>query len=128
MKRKFIGSTIALILGIIFLVSSISQIAIGKARADPLVGEVMILGSLAYRSLKKRRLGIVKSTYYRKVFETLALILILALVILQRDFKMRLINDPLANFLIPFWAFIAYGIFFFKKNRNIIQDKVSDSK
>jgi hypothetical protein len=128
MKRKFIGSTIALILGIILLVSSISQIATGKIKADPLVGEVMILGSLAYRSLKKRRLGIVKSTYYRKVFETLALILILALVILQRDFKMRLINDPLANFLIPIWAFIAYGIFFFKKNRNIIQDKVSDSK
>ena len=128
MKRKFIGSTIVLILGIFLFVASIGQLAIGNSTADPLTGEVMILGSLAYRSLKKRKLGIVKSTYYRQVFEILALILILALVILQSDFKMRLTNDPLPNFVIPVWAFVAYGIFFFRKYRNASHDKANDPK
>ena len=128
MKYKFIGSTIALILGIFFFVTSIGQLVMGKSEVDLLTGEVMILGSLAYRSLKKRKLGIVKSAEYRYALEILALILILALVILQRDFKTQLYNHPLPNFVIPVWAFIAYGIFFFRKHRNASHDKANDLK
>jgi len=75
MKHKFIGSTIAPVLGISSLVGSLAQISSGKADAqlNLLVGVFIILGSLAYRSLKKRRLGLVKSTNLRQILEIIAL-------------------------------------------------------
>lgn len=115
MKLKFLGSTVALILGILSLLGAIGQIAGGNINANPLTGLVIILGALAYKSLKKRRFGIVKSTRTRKFFEVLTLILVLGLVVLQKDFKMQLANDPVPNLIIPLWIFIAYGIFYFKK-------------
>ena len=57
MKSKFICSSIALVLGVLTFIGSISNIANGNTQTNPLVGAVMILGSLAYISLKRRRLG-----------------------------------------------------------------------
>jgi len=115
MKRKFIGSTIAMIIGILSFLGSIAQISSGNPQPSPLAGEVMILGSLAYRSLKKRRLVLVESTKLRQLFEIIALVLIVALVVLQKDFKIQLAYHPVPNFIIPVWSLIAYGIIFFKK-------------
>lgn len=115
MKLKFLGSTIALILGVLSFLGAIGQIGSGNVNANPIRGVVIILGALAYKSLKKRKLGIVKSTRTRQFLETLALILILGLIVLQKDFKTQLANDPVPNFVIPLWVFIAYGVFYFKK-------------
>ncbi|MDR4505462.1 MAG: hypothetical protein MRK01_11840 [Candidatus Scalindua sp.] len=115
MKHKFIGSTIALVLGILLFLGSIAQISSSIVQTSPLAGEVMILGSLAYRSLKKRRLGLVESTNLRQIIEIIALVLIVALVVLQKDFKIQLAYHPVPNIIIPLWSFIAYSIIFFKK-------------
>ena len=115
MKRNFIGSTIALILGILLFVGSVGQISTGhSAHTSPLTGIVMILGSLAYKSLKKRRLGLVKSVNLRQIFEIVALVLIVAIVILQKDLKTQIASEPVQNFVIPLWSLIAYGIIFIR--------------
>jgi len=115
MKRNFIGSTITLIIGILIFLGAIAQISSGNFQASILAGEVMILGSLAYRSLKKRRLGLVESTKLRQFSEIIALILIITLVVFQQDFRVRLIHDPVPNIIIPVWALIAYSVIFFKR-------------
>lgn len=115
MKRKFLGSTIVLILGILTFLGSIAQISSGSLHASTLAGEGMIFGSLAYRSLKKRRLGLVESTKLRQFLEIIALGLIIALVVLQKDFQIQLAQDPVPNVIIPVWALIAYSVIYFKR-------------
>jgi multisubunit Na+/H+ antiporter MnhB subunit len=84
-------------------------------------GVVMVLGALAYKSLKKRKLQIVRSSKTRQTLEIFALLAIIALVTLQRDFKVQLTNDPVPNFVIPLWALIAYGILYLKRPGGIDQ-------
>ena len=48
MRSKFICSSIALVLGVLAFLGSISNIANGNTQTNPLTGAVMILGSLAY--------------------------------------------------------------------------------
>ena len=117
MKNKFYGSNITLILGILHFAGSISRIANGDTASDPLAGLCMILGSLSYKSLKKRKIGIVKNSIVRQSFESLALLAIIALVVLQRDFLTHLVIDPVPNLLIPLWIFAAYGVVFFKTQK-----------
>ena len=115
MKTRFLGSTVTLILGILSFLGAISQIANKESAVNPLAGIVMVLGALAYKSLKKRRLGMVTSGLLRKCFEILAMISIAALVLLQRDLKAQIETDPVPNIIIPLWIFVAYGIWFFKE-------------
>lgn len=114
MKAKFLGSTVALILGALSFAGSIAQAARGDHGANPLGGTVIIIGALAYRSFKRRRLALVASTIWRQVIELLALALIVFLVVLQNDLKTRVANDPVPNVLLPLWVFIAYAALFFK--------------
>lgn len=75
----------------------------------------MILGALAYRSLKRRRLGIKANSTARQIFEMAALVAALALVLLQNRLADRLYQDPFSNVLVPAWAVIAYAVIFFKQ-------------
>lgn len=113
MKRKFIGSTVALILGTISFLAAIAQTANGNA-SNPLAGEIMILGALAYKSLKKRKLGIVKQSGARQTYELALIALIILLVALQNDLKSQIAIYPFQNIIIPLWALIAYAVLFFK--------------
>jgi hypothetical protein len=73
-------------------------------------GPVMVVGALAYRSAKKRRLGEVRSTRMRHGMEALAVLLIAASVVLQNDLKHALKTDPISNLLVPAWCIVAYLI------------------
>ena len=68
----------------------------------------MILGALAYRSAKERRLGEVASTPLRRVGESVAILLLLLTVLLQKDLANQIVTEPLATVLIPVWALVAY--------------------
>ena len=103
--KKHIGSTIALILGIISLAAGVTQL-----NSLIVAGPVIILGALAYRSAKKRRLGEVKTTLLRKGLEVSALVIIIVAVLLQRDLKNLIATDPIPNLIIPLWAIVAYII------------------
>jgi hypothetical protein len=105
--KKHIGSTIALILGFLSFAGSVAN------PANPgglIAGPVIILGALAYRSAKKRKLGEVHNTAMRKGLEISALIIIAAAILLQNDLKTLIATDPVPNLVIPLWAIIAYVV------------------
>ena len=77
----------------------------------------MILGALAYRSAKKRKLGEVTTTLLRKGLEASALVIIAAAVLLQNDLKNHIANDPVPNVIIPLWAIIAYIVIVLKTKK-----------
>ena len=109
---KHIGSTIALVLGILLVVAGLSQLN------DRFIsGAVIILGALAYRSAKKRKLGAVESTSARKTLEFLAIILAMAAVFLQNNLLSLIEQDPFPNVVIPLWVLIAFIIVILKAPR-----------
>lgn len=110
--KKHIGSTLALILGVLSL-------AAGAAKPSSLLiaGPIIILGALAYRSAKKRMLGEVTASMLRKGLEALAIAVIVASVLLQNDLNNQVITDPVPNLIIPLWAIVAYTIIALKKKK-----------
>ena len=115
MKNKFWGCNIAIILGFVGLAGALGQISSGNTQADPNVFIFMIIGGFAYKSLKKRKLGLVKNSILRRVLEPIALILIFLMVVLQNNFIQRLLQDPVPNGFIPIWIYGAYFNVLFKK-------------
>ena len=110
--KKHLGSTAALVVGVISLVS-------GLANPGALIvaGQIIILGALAYRSAKKRWLGEAKQSLLRKSLEATAMVGLVAVVLLQNNLAALVVSDPVPNLIIPLWAVIAYSIIAFKKQR-----------
>ncbi len=110
-RPKFGGSTIALYIGILVSAAS-ARHSEGSSRIGMFyIGYTVTLGSLAYRSFKKRKLGLVKSTLIRQFFEFFALAVIALPFSLLFFDPLRLfdaIADHPVNFIAPLWAFVAY--------------------
>jgi hypothetical protein len=79
-------------------------------------GLVMILGTTAYRSAKRRKLGIKPDAISSRILEISLLLLCLLAIILIPDLPDRLYNNPLFLVIIPAWVFIAYGLAYFKQS------------
>ena len=110
--KRHLGSTIALVFGALSLIAGLTQL---NSTLDG--GIYTILGALAYRSAKRRKLGEVKDSTSRKSLEVTAILLILALVLLQREALHQINTDPVPFLVIPLWATIAYMIVALKKPR-----------
>ena len=113
--KKHLGSTLSLVLGALTLAAGITQPASGGLLV---AGPVIILGALAYRSAKKRYLGEVANSMLRRSLEAAALLLLLAVVALQRNVTELIESDPVPNLLIPLWAVMAYAIVGFRSAKN----------
>lgn len=115
---RFLGSTVALVVGWVFFASGFSSLAEGvngaAANSDPgaglVGGPIIIVGAMAYRSLKRSRLALRRKTTLRRVMELAALAIVLLIVFLQNDALNRMYNDPITNVLIPAWVIIAYAL------------------
>lgn len=112
--KKHIGSTIVLILGLLTFGGSLDNPSYPQGIVT---GPVIILGALAYRSAKKRKLGEVNTTLLRKGPEASALLIISAAILLQKDLKILIMLDPVPNLIIPLWAIVAYAVIAFKTNK-----------
>tara|TARA_R110002110_G_scaffold184112_1_gene390798 strand:- start:163 stop:531 length:369 start_codon:yes stop_codon:yes gene_type:complete len=112
--RQHIGSTVAMILGVLSLLSGITN-------PGPILisGIVILLGAIAYRSAKNRKLGRVRSTKLRMGLEISAIVGAVLIVVLQSDFLMSLERDPANNLIIPLWVVVAYTAVFFWKPKII---------
>jgi hypothetical protein len=98
LDRRFVGSTVALILGLLFLITAASR---GQDAVPQILSGVgVIVGALAFRSLKRRRLGLCDDSIGRRVAEGAALVSIVALVLLQSNVLARN-REPVPNHLIP---------------------------
>ncbi len=119
MSDRFWGSMAALVIGGLSIVAGISQAGSGAPNSldTAIGGSVMVLGALAYRSLKRRRLGIKSDSTVRRGMEIVIIAAALCLVVLQRGFLDRLYLNPVVSLLIPAWVLIAYAVVFFKRPR-----------
>ena len=75
-----------------------------------IAGFVIVLGAVAYRSAKKRRLGEVKSTTTRQVFEIVLLAALCAAILAQKNLSQLIVTDPVTNVVIPVWVIVAYAV------------------
>jgi TRAP-type C4-dicarboxylate transport system permease large subunit len=100
-----LGSTLAIILGLIM----IATIGTQPQSSTPIAGVVTLLGALAYRSCKRRRLCEVRSRQLRKGLEILALVAAVLIIVLQTNLKERLYFEPVSNILPIIWVLVAYA-------------------
>ena len=112
--KKHIGSTIALGIGVLYGVSGLT-----KQGGDLLGGIIIILGALAYRSAKKRKLGEIRASSLRKALEVCAIVIIIAAVLLQKNLTNNIVDDPFPNLIIPLWVIIAYMAIALKKRESL---------
>lgn len=127
-ERRFLGSTAALIAGILCYCRVISRFVNtvqpgtfqnGLPQKEwyfvgMVTSAMMILGALAYRSLKKRKLGIVKDSRLRISLEFSALFIIAFLIFRNREIEYFASTYPFQFVVVPLWVFIAYGVLIFK--------------
>ena len=110
-----LGSTIALVVGAISFVS-------GFARPDSLdntiVGSMIVLGAVAYRSAKKRLLGEVKSTPTRRILEALPILIIILNLFALNDLTGLIKTNPVGFFLVPAWAIFAFLLVAFRSKKS----------
>ncbi|MEX2514664.1 MAG: hypothetical protein WD335_00850 [Candidatus Paceibacterota bacterium] len=108
-NKKFIGSNISLVIGILAIIAGLAN-----PSSTLLAGIYIVLGAIAYKSLKKRKLGIVQDSKIRPILEVVAIFAIVVLVLMQNNLRMHLINDPFPNLVIPLWVIVSYLIVYFR--------------
>lgn len=99
MDRRFLGSTVALIVGLLLLMTPP-----GRSREpipQTLCGVGAVVGALALRSMKRRRLGHCDDSSGRRVAEGAAVVSIVALVVLQSSVLARMYREPRPTLPIP---------------------------
>ena len=112
--KKHIGSTIALVVGVLAILTGITQMKQGVAGNMLVSGPMIVLGALAYRSAKKRLLGQVKPATLRRLLEGAALVVIVLMVAMHNDLKDAIATDPTTFVLVPVWALVAYALVGFR--------------
>ena len=116
--KRFISSTAALVLGIVSYASAVVNPTPGVVVADSLPAFYIILGTLAYRSAKKRKLKLVENTGKRKVLEFLALALIAMFIIFGPYVPQLIQNGDIITLVIFVWSVAEY---FFGIPKNIVR-------
>jgi hypothetical protein len=105
---RHMGSTIAIVLGLVYFVGSFSPS--NPSKDGSIAGPVMVLGALAYRSAKRRALGEVPASVARQVIETIVILLIVASVVFRNDLRTAIAINPAPTLFIPGWCVVAYAI------------------
>lgn len=106
LRNRFGGSTLALILGAVALLSIFQE----PQGSTWLAGLVMCIGASLYRSAKRTTLGLVPANPLRTIVELGGVLAIILLVGLQRNVVERLELDPVPNLFIPVWALAAFAV------------------
>jgi len=123
-KRNW-GIQLTTILGWLSIIAGLSKVD-GTGFENLKVGIVMVIGSWAYKSALNRRLGIYKNSYWRKTMEIIGITAFMLMIFLQKDIKDMIANEPAANFIVPFWALIAYLIVVKRSIKEELTEKQRD--
>ncbi len=127
--KRFLSANIALVLGILAILSGVgSQTSGGAYEGAGEMGWILVIGSFALKSAKKRSLGLVQSTNTRKVLEIVGVLGSLGVLYLYNQFAglQNIIAHPLpivaAVFILTSYLVIVYKNFFGedKKKRLIL--------
>ena len=103
--KKHLGSLIASICGAIVF-------AVGVIKPSSLVitGLVVLLGSFAYRSAKKRKLREVENSVLRISYEWASIVCIIVIILLQKNVKQLIVTEPVSYLFIPLLVIIVYAL------------------
>ncbi len=104
-RKKFWGGYAGVAIGLLMLVSGMSTLSSNLIGAP-----VVIFGSLAYISAKKRKLGLAPSSQGKIVMEIVAIIVGCLFILLQNNLADRMYTDPFINLFIPLWVIVAYVV------------------
>jgi hypothetical protein len=74
-------------------------------------GATMILGAIAYRSAKQRRLGLKQDTVRRRLLEISLLILVFLPIPFAAVLPNGIVHHPWSSLLIPVWSLVANLMF-----------------
>ena len=110
--KKHLWTNLAIVLAVLSWASGIQTLS-----GNMLAGEVMLLSALACRSANKRKLMEVESTNKRLIYETVLIVVMVLLVILQNGLKDRIATDPVPNFVIPVICFMFYAVALYKARK-----------
>jgi len=104
------SSTAALILGVFLFMSGFGQLGRIPQKGMVLIFDSlpMILGALAYKSIKKRKAGVVGNTRLRKAYELIMVAFILVVNVILPFINDLTKQEPLAFVIFPLWAMLAY--------------------
>jgi hypothetical protein len=105
---RHMGSTIAIVLGLVYFAGSFSPS--NPSNDGAIAGPVMVLGALAYRSAKGRALGEVPASLATHVIEIILILLIVASVVFRNDLRTAIVINPAPTLFIPVWCVAAYAI------------------
>jgi len=109
-STEFFGSSVAIVLGVLYMLIAVNTVTqkTGGSADGLIFGLVAILGALAYKSAKKRKLKLKPNSLIRIGFEIIAIALILASVLLSNfDINQIMFERP-GSFLIWLWTLVAY--------------------
>lgn len=109
LRNRHWGSLAALIVSGLSIAAGLSLTAQGQETFNLEAGVAGLFGALAYRSLKKRSLGLKKTTTANVTFEYIYLAIVAVVVLLGVSSGLAY-TQPTAFVLIPAWAFIAYAV------------------
>jgi len=104
--KSFIGSLIAIVVGVLTMLGGLRP----PVGLDSLVGgATMILGAMAYRSAKRRRLGLKPETALRRNIEIGLLLVVFSPVPLLAMKGVEVWTTHLVSgIVVPLWSLIAY--------------------
>jgi len=106
--KAFIGSFMAMFVGVFSILGGLQN---HPPALDSVVGgTAMILGALAYRSAKRRRLGLKTNSGLRRGIEVFLLVLVVlpAATLALRGFSV-FTNNPVSGIFVPLWSLAAYS-------------------
>ena len=106
--KRHAGSTIAIILGFLTLLSDVNNLQPDGFGGGLILGPVIILGAFAYRLAKKRRTGEAIPSVWRIGTEALLLVIVLAALLLQDNLKEKIVTDPFP-LTVVLWIVAAYA-------------------
>ena len=116
LENKHTGSMTAIICGILLFMSGVGPNAeTGLPNAGSIFGGISLLfGAVAYRMAKKRKLGVVKSSFIRITIEVICIIIaVLIVAMTNREF---MLENPITVIITGSVAIAYIGIVTYKKS------------
>ena len=106
-KHRMIGSTAALVVGVLGFLGSFGRLA-DDQDADLIPWTFVLLGAVAYRSRRRRLLGLRSDSHARVLFEAVCLAVLAVAWLALTDVAVLVVYQPATYLMFPIWALAAY--------------------
>ena len=106
-RHRMIGSTAALVVGVLGLLGALGRVA-NEQDASVAQWTFVILGAVAYRSRRRRLLGLRADSHARVLFEIACLVMLTVAWLALVDLAVLIVEEPVRHFVFPIWALVAY--------------------